>query len=729
MQRVEFISNCTNKIIEAAITPELLANHRHLTEKEIIILKNNGCKSNDSDWQNIYVTDEFDPNFIQNTEFFGTVVLGKIKSGKLRFHDLTLDVGIYNSLIESSVIGDNVVIRNVNYLSNYYIGNYSILFNIQEMSCTNHSKFGNGVLADGESEDQRIWIEVANENGGRQILPFETMLPADAALWSKYRDDKKLLANFAAMTERDFSIKSATFGYVGESVVIKNTSLIKDVKIGDAAYIKGAFKLKNMTVCSSFDEPSQIGEGVEMVNGIMGYASKVFYQAVAVRFVIGRNCQLKYGARLLNSVLGDNSTVSCCELLNNLIYPFHEQHHNTSFLIASTSCGQSNIAAGAMIGSNHNSRSPDGEIVAGRGFWPGLCSDFKHNSKFASFTLVAKGSYSHELNIVYPFSLVSNDKQDLSVKITPGYWFRYNMFAMARNNFKFIKRDKRVIKAQHIEMEYLAPDCMQEIHFALERIIFLTREQLRNAGKLINTEDAKTWQEAKDFLHKNPNTQLVLEDFSAMRKYGAKIVCPAQGYREYRKVLKYFAVKMLMDYCEKKKSNLSREILEEIYSMPLFISWENIGGQVIPSEKIKKLLQGINEGVILSWNDVHDFYDECNANYLGDKVRYAIYLLEYLYSKPLFNFSADVYENILQDVRDISMFIYESSVESRRKDYHDDFRKITYRNEKEMISVVGELDDNDFLKELKIETEKFNKKLESFFCVLLESISNSEKNN
>ena len=68
---------------------------------------------------------------------------------------------------------------------------------------------------------------------------------------------------------------------------------------------------------------------------------------------------------------------------------------------------------------------------------------------------------------------------------------------------------------------------------------------------------------------------------------------------------------MLMDYCEKKKSNLSREILEEIYSMPLFISWENIGGQVIPSEKIKKLLQGINEGVILSWNDVHDFYDEC----------------------------------------------------------------------------------------------------------------------
>ena len=720
MEKVELLSDKDASLLtEAAVTPELLASRRHLTEKEIVILKNNGCKSGDSNWQNIYVTDVFDPTLIQNTQFNGTVVLGNMQSGKLRFHDLVLDVGIYNSLIESSVISDNVVIRNVSYLSNYYIGNQSILFNIQEMSCTNHSKFGNGVLTSGESEEQRIWVEVANENGGRKILPFETMLPADAALWSSYRDDEKLLANFVAMTERDFAVKSATFGYVGNSVVIKNTSLIKDVKIGDSAYIKGAFKLKNMTVCSNCEEPSQIGEGVEMVNGIMGYASKVFYQAVAVRFVIGRNCQLKYGARLLNSVLGDNSTVSCCELLNNLIYPFHEQHHNTSFLIASTICGQSNIAAGAMIGSNHNSRSPDGEIVAGRGFWPGLCSDFKHNCKFASFTLVAKGSYPHELNVVYPFSLVSNDKQNSSVNITPGYWFRYNMFAMARNNFKFVKRDKRVVKAQHIEMEYLAPDCMQEIHFALERIISLTREQLQRSGKLMNTDDAKTWQEAKDFLHQNPDTQLVLEDSLVMKKHGAKIICPVQGYREYRKVVKYFAVKMLMDYCRKKKSDLSKKLLEEIYSMPLFVSWENVGGQVIPTERIKTLLQGINEGVISSWNDVHCFYDECNENYLNDKVRYAIYLLEYLYSKPLFDFDADVYENILHDVNEISTFIYESAVKSRRKDYHDEFRKITYRNEKEMDAVVGKLEDNDFLQELKKQTDSFKNELKDFFKALI----------
>ena len=39
-------------------------------------------------------------------------------------------------------------------------------------------------------------VEVCNENGGRGIIPFNGMLPGDAYLWSKYRDDKLLLEKF-----------------------------------------------------------------------------------------------------------------------------------------------------------------------------------------------------------------------------------------------------------------------------------------------------------------------------------------------------------------------------------------------------------------------------------------------------------------------------------------------------------------------------------------------------
>ncbi len=130
--------------------------------------------------------------------------------------------------------------------------------------------------------------------------------------------------------------------------------------------------------------------------------------------------------------------------------------------------GQSNMAAGATIGSNHNSRGADGEIIAGRGFWPGLCVSLKHNSMFASFTLIAKGNYMSELHIPIPFSLVVNDEHEDVLKIMPGYWFLHNMYALARNAWKYVDRDRRTDKTQHIEYDYLAPDSVEEIFHALE---------------------------------------------------------------------------------------------------------------------------------------------------------------------------------------------------------------------------------------------------------------------
>ena len=141
--------------------------------------------------------------------------------------------------------------------------------------------------------------------------------------------------------------------------------IIKDTRIGSDAYLKGATKIKNVTINSSAAAPTQIGEGCEIVNGIIGEGCRVFYGVKAVRFILASHSQLKYGARLINSYLGNNSTISCCEVLNSLIFPFHEQHHNNSFLVAATLKGQSNIAAGATIGSNHNSRGADGEMIAG----------------------------------------------------------------------------------------------------------------------------------------------------------------------------------------------------------------------------------------------------------------------------------------------------------------------------------------------------------------------------
>ena len=722
MVKIESPSDYTSQ----NIPEELLKGKRHLTAAEIEVLEKNLNHNDDPTWNNFYVDDSengFDPSLIHLSFFSGFIVLGKVQKLILKYNDLRLGCGIRRSKLSNVVTGDLCVIRNVFYLDNYRIGDRVILFNINEMSCTNHAKFGNGILKNGEPEEHRIWIGVANENEGRKVLPFEDMIPADAYIWSHYRDDPDLLKRFVELTEYGLSHELNTYGIVENDVVIKNVSIVKDAKIGSAAYIKGAFKLKNITILSSEEEPSQIGEGVEMVNGILGFGSKVFYQAIAVRFVIGRNCQVKYGARILNSVLGDNSTISCCEVLNNLIYPFHEQHHNSSFLIAATVMGQSNIAAGATIGSNHNSRSPDGEIYAKRGFWPGLCSDFKHNSRFASFVLVSKGSYQYELDIPYPFALVApgNNGQP-AISIIPAWWFMYDMFAITRNKNKFLKRDKRVKKIQVIETDPLAPDTMQEVMVALDRIIGLTVGYLKGINSEYmegKTSSEEQYQAAKDFLHQNAEAEFTLEDSVCQKKYGAIIHKPVQAYKMYRKIVKYFATRTLMEFCQSLNQDmLTPDLVSRIRRLPLYTEWANAGGQIIPSEKIRELFDGIKNGAINNWNAVHQFYKLCDCAYEQYKVSYALYLLEQLYSRPIEEFSVDLYRNITDDVSIVAYDIYNASLKSREKDYTDYYRSMVYHSEDEMNCVLGPLEDNSFLRQLRADTEVFTKKIREIFVGL-----------
>ena len=440
--------------------------YRKLTAKEIQILVRNDNSADD--WNNLEVSPLFEPKLVKRCSFFGKIRIGKLEPFFHEFNNLRMPVGIYNSTIISCDIGDNVVIDQISFMSHIITGNDVMLVNIKELSSTDHAKFGNGVVKIGEDPSVRIWMELANENGGRKVLPFNGMLAADAWIWSKFRDDKKLLDKFQEFTDDKFDRKRGYYGKIGDRTVIKNCDIIKDAWIGADAYIKGANKLKNITILSTPEASTQIGEGCELVNGIVGYGNRIFYGVKAVRFVMGTNTQLKYGARLINSYLGDNSTISCCEVLNSLIFPGHEQHHNNSFLCAATVQGQSNMAAGATIGSNHNSRAADGELVAGRGFWPGLCVSIKHNSTFASYTLLAKGDFQYELNIPIPFSLVSNSLDNKELHIMPGYWFAYNLYALARNSEKYAERDRRLDKTIYLEYDFLAPDTINDMRRGLE---------------------------------------------------------------------------------------------------------------------------------------------------------------------------------------------------------------------------------------------------------------------
>ncbi len=672
--------------------------YRPLTETEISHLERN--RNSADSWNNIQVTDKFNPDLVKDCFFYGFVRLGDLENFFLSFHDIRFSVGIYNSVIISSDIGSNVSIRNVNLLSHYIIRDEVILQNIDEMVTTNYAKFGNGIVKEGEKEDIRIWIEVSNENGGRKIIPFNRMLPGDAWLWSKFRGRSELLASLKKMTQQIEDTRRGFYGTVGKRSVIKHCRILKDIHIGSDAYIKGANKLKNLTINSNSESPTQIGEGVELVNGIIGYGCRIFYGIKAVRFIMDDFSNLKYGARLINSYLGSNSTISCCEVLNALIFPGHEQHHNSSFLCAATIQGQSNLASGATIGSNHNSRGNDGEIIAGRGFWPGLNVSLKHNCLFSSFNLLAKGSYPSEINNPLPFSLISNTEESLI--IFPAYWFGYNMYALARNSWKYKERDKRKDKRQFLEFNYLAPDTVNEMFSARKLLMEWTEKQT------IHTKETMT---PEEMLLGN-TMKFLYADHLENGKRSVKILKPGQAYNLYGDFILFYAVHTIIDYLSNYDKTLKDlDILIPTCNTPRQ-DWVNAGGQLIPAKEFNQLLQDIESSRLTSWMEVHEFYREQSEKYEEMKLIHALKSLKEIMNLETSHLLPENWEPAFEKALKIQFYIYENTISSREKDFTNPFRNMTFSDMDERDAVMGKLEDNDFILHQKEEYELFKKKIE-----------------
>ena len=586
-----------------------------LTASEIEQLERSGnCAEN---WSAVKVTDQFSVSCLHGNCFDGEVRLGAITSGKVKDGDLTLREGIYNSTLADVTVGDHPAIHNVHMLSNYTLGDNVLLFNIDEMTCTADAK-------------EVAWLEPMNENGGRRILPFSGMTIGDAYMWARYRGRKRLMERLEQMTYDTLGTAEGRYGRVGDNCVIKNTKT-----------------LHNVSVRSKADDPSRIEGCIVLSDGVVGYGCTIEHGVIAVRFLLGEHVHLEFGLRLNDTVVGDNSTLARCEVGNSIIFPAHEQHHNNSFLIAGLIMGQSNIAAGGTIGSNHNSRTADNEIAAGRGFWPGLCCSFKHSSRFASYCLLAKADYPAELDIKLPFALVNNNASKDQLEVMPAYWWMYNMYAMDRNSKKFAKRDKRVVKAQNIEFDNLAPDTAEEILHGMELL----------RGWMKASADGPVYAVG---MEKGKRRTVILK---------AK-----EGLKAYEDMLVFYAMKNLESgQCPEVSGQSEKE-------------WLNIGGQLVAKPDMEQLIADVESGAIDSWDAVHSRFNTLWGTYPAQRQAHAYGVLCRLAGVE--KLDEGLWQNYRKRFADIQNYIEEQKVESRRKDDVNPYRNMTYWDDEERAAIL-----------------------------------------
>jgi len=643
------------------------------------------------------------------------VRLGDMENLVLEFDGLRLPVGLYDSTLISCDIGRNVAVHHVAYLAHTLVGDEVILHNLGRMLTTPRARFGCGTLGEGEEERACAWLEIANEGGDRRVLAFPGMLAADAWLWSKFRAEAPLLQKFKDLTDRRCGAAGGRYGTIGDRTVIRDTRSIVDAAIGSDAYIEGADRLESVTIQSDAGEGTRIGEGVCLSEGIVGHGCEVSLGARATRFVLGTRARLSGGARLTHTWLGDNSQVACGEVGHSLIFPNFEQHHKSSFLIAATIEGQSNIAAGATIGSNHNSRANDGELVARRGFWPGLCANFKHPSRFAPFTLVAKGSYAHELDIPLPFSLVANDEHAGCLQVMPAYWFLHNMYALARNGSKFRARDKRIHRDQHLEFDYLAPDTVEAMITALALLESWTAEAWL-------CERGESPEDRLSDSSQNPGRDLLLTQPEVVRELKilgqglenssreVRILKAAEAYGAYREMIQLYAVKTLVEWLEEREgrdfSTLSADLGGERERQ-----WFNLGGQPIGGEDLARLKEKIVLGQLESWDEVHDEYDRLWKEYPAARARHAFAALLELHDLSALDLDARRWAGFLDQAAVIQDSLAERIHASRAKDTLTPLRQITFDSPEERDAVLGPIDENAFIVQARAEAAAFRGKV------------------
>ena len=210
-------------------------------------LEANGCWS--EDWSKVSAVAGFDPVRVWRTGFLGNVVLGTFEGAVEVEKGATFATGVYDSVLSNCEVGGALVYA-VKLLSHYVVKPGAVLSNCGTVAVTGETAFGSG-------EE----LSIAIETGGRETRVFAEMSCVDAEWVGKSRDDKAFLEDYnKAVDEYVAAVKCAT-GTVEAKAVIRNTSRVENVYVGEGALISGATLVKNATLLSTVDEKAEVVDG------------------------------------------------------------------------------------------------------------------------------------------------------------------------------------------------------------------------------------------------------------------------------------------------------------------------------------------------------------------------------------------------------------------------------------------------------------------------------------
>ena len=599
---------------------------RKLTIKEIDILKNQQCMSDD--WSSIDVAKDFNPEHIFHTRFSGKIRMGVFEKSFTLPGGFKKHSGLRHVSLHNCTLGNNVLIENVsNYIANYSIGNDTFIQNVNVILVDGKSTFGNGTE-----------VSVLNETGGREVPIYNKMSAHLAYIIAMYRHRPILIEKLKKMIDDYASEVSSETGYIGENVSIINTGTIKNVCIGDCCIINGTSKLENGTINSNSTDPVTIGCNVMADDFIISSGSHISDGVVMLRCFIGQGCSLSHLFSAHDSLFFSNCQGENGEACAIFAGPYTVSMHKSSLLIAGM-FSFLNAGSGSNQSNHMYKLGPIHQGVVERGSKTTSDSYILWPAKIGAFSLVMGRHVRHPDTSALPFSYLIEKGSE--TYIVPGVNLR--SVGTIRDALKWPKPDNRKDpeKLDCINFNLLSPYTIQKMLTAID----VLRSLQRSSGE---TSEVYSYQSACI-----KNSSLV------------------KGITLYSKAINKFLGNSIIKRLEKTHFNSNQEIRERLQPTIERGSgeWLDLSGLIAPKAEIDKLISGIETGIITSLETIHTTFAELHKNYYDLEWTWAYEVMQKWYGKSISKITAEDITEIVNIWKDAVVSLDEMLYADAKKEF------------------------------------------------------------
>ena len=551
--------------------------YRLLSDEEIGILEENGCTA--EDWTSLNVDYDFNPAFIRNVRFYGTVNLGVFEKNIEVTNGFMKHSGISNATLRNVTIGDNCLIENVGcYINNYVIGDECCICNVATMETTAEATFGEGNT-----------ISVLNEAGNGNVVLFRGLTANIAALMVAHPDDKDLSAALKTMARNDISQRLADRGTIGNRVRITNTTEITNTNIDDNCEVNGACRLSDCTLAAAPDDSVYIGSGVICENSIIADGSSVLNSAKVFNCYVGEACQITNGFTAESSLFFANTYMANGEACAAFCGPFSASHHKSSLLIG---CMTSFYNAGSCTNfSNHAYKM--GPVHYGtleRGSKTASGSHTLLPATIGAFSMCMGKISGHPDTRRLPFSYIIGTGRD--TVLVPGK--NIATVGLYRDISKWPRRDVRMESAKNtlINYDWLSPFTINEIMEGREELARLLRIQGEAAA---------------------------VYEYEGCKMSGKSL---RRGLRLYDMAVELFIGEVLMSHD-----------LDDRCAASGAGGWSDLSGLLLPSSEVERVIEKIKLGIISTVNDLTEVFLAYNDMYGEYLWTFTVSLIKYYLGK------------------------------------------------------------------------------------------------